>query len=149
MAEFGNKLSVGSKLEQGVPSPGPAYPDVSLLIRKDGVFRSGPAGHSCRNSPGLEKVAFNVEFKDCGRRNATFGGWRGEHSEVFSFVEVTRTVKHPDVIVLIREHPGYCLYGPVDRQHLRPISIELIARCVLRSRGRSDTQSNGTAKPER
>src|SRR6267154_1529030 len=149
MAEFGNELSVRCKLEQSVPSLGPAYPDVSLFIRKDGVFRSGPAGHRRRNSPGLEKVAFNVEFKYCRRRDAACGGWRRDHSEAFSLAEVTRTVSHPDVIVLIREHPGYCLYGPVDWQHLRPISVKPIAGCVLRSRGRTDNQGKGTAKPER
>src|SRR4029077_3631488 len=146
MTEFPEKLPIARKFLDAVSPRASPKPHVSLSIYEDRVFGararlfdslSRPARHVARTSPALEKVARGVEFQYCRRGFTTICARRRCRCPRLIGIDVPRTVEHPNVVVLIRNHHRNSLHEPMVRQRLGPGWIDCIDWCVLRSRQRN------------
>src|SRR6267143_5409191 len=158
MTKLPEKLPIAGKFLDAVPSGASSEPDVSFFIHKDRVFCAGarpfysfgrPARHVARASPALDKIARGIEFQYCRRGFATVCAWRSCCCPRLIGVDVPRTVEHPDVVVLIRNHHGNPLHEPFVWQRLGPSGIDFIHWRVLRSHRRNNYENQEAGKPDR
>ena len=148
MAEFGDELAVLGEFQDRVAGLRPCDVHVVLLVDKDRMLRFRPARHHVGLAPGTQQISLPIEFEHRRRRNAAFGGGRIERRVIVRLVEVTRTVQHPEVIVLIDEHAGDAAEGPIVGERFRPGGIIFVLRRAFSSRGGTHSHGCDSANPK-
>src|SRR5258706_10897248 len=158
MTELPKEFSVAGKFFDAVASCAPSQPDISFTIYEDRVLSAGtrlfnslrrPAGRVTGASPAFNQVARSVELQNRRRGDATVRSRRLRGRTVLIGVDVPRTIEHPNVVVLIRDHHGNALHEPFIRQRLGPRRIDFINGRVLRTKRWSDHKNHGAGKTDR
>src|SRR5580692_461417 len=72
VSEIREKFSIRGKFEEGISGSSTCQPNVAVLIHKNGVLGSGPAGRVVGAAPGAKKIALDVELEHRGRGHAAF-----------------------------------------------------------------------------